>query len=241
MVSATQRLGGETIVQQQQQQQSPKQHLHRQPHRHSYHTTPTMKMDLIEMASAELEKMRLHKDDLDAKYHSFPSACLSLLKALPGNGRCIDCNDHDPQWATVSYGALLCLNCSGRHRSLGVQVSCVRSVSMDNWSHAEVLAMLEGGNVQLQEFFQRHHLCPTTTTTIVDTQAHQKMIAEGKLLPSDNTNITNMRYKTKAAQFYRQQMALHVSKVLRSGEYKGREVSRRLRYRGLQERNSDVH
>ena len=67
--------------------------------------------------------MRLNKDNPDAKYHSFPSACLSLLKALPGNGRCIDCGDHDPQWATVSYGALLCLNCSGRHRSLGVQVS----------------------------------------------------------------------------------------------------------------------
>jgi len=244
MVSATsQRLGGgETIVQ---QPQTPEQHLHHHPHRHSYHRSTTTTMDLIELASAELEKMRLHQDDLDAKYHSFPSACLSLLKALPGNGRCIDCNDHDPQWATVSYGALLCLNCSGRHRSLGVQVSCVRSVSMDNWSHAEVLAMLEGGNVQLQEFFERHHLCPqdltNTTTTIVDNHAHQRMIAEGKLLASDNTNITNMRYKTKAAQFYRQQMALHVSKVLRSGEYKGREVSRRLRYRGLQERNSDVH
>ena len=36
---------------------------------------------------------------------------------------------------------------------------------MDNWSHAEVLAMLEGGNVQLSEFFERHHLCPQDSLT----------------------------------------------------------------------------
>lgn len=92
-------------------------------------------LTLLEMASAELEKIRLEEES-DSKinlssslhlHHAFPSACLAVLKTLGGNNRCVDCGARDPQWAAVSYGAVLCLACSGRHRSLGVQVS-VRTV-----------------------------------------------------------------------------------------------------------------
>lgn len=38
------------------------------------------------------------------------------------------------QWASVNNGILLCLNCSGVHRSFGVRVSFVRSITMDSWS-----------------------------------------------------------------------------------------------------------
>lgn len=179
---------------------------------------------LVEMAAAELEKMRLDTLE-DAKYHSFPSGCLSLLKSLEGSARCIDCDGHDPQWASVSYGALLCLHCSGRHRSLGVQVSSVRSITMDSWSHAEVLAMLEGGNLQLTDFFHRHKLS-------------DKFVKDESKGPITRENVALMRYKTKAALFYREQLTLHVNKVMNSGEYQGREHSRRLRHRKLESRNS---
>ena len=183
---------------------------------------------LLEMASAELEKMRLEPEE---KYHSFPIACLTLLKSVDGNAQCVDCGDHDPQWATVSYGALMCLKCSGKHRSLGVQVSSVRSITMDNWSHAQILALLEGGNAQLRDFYNRHKLC-TEAKSNSENGGTQKG-------PITKENVTIMRYKTKAAQFYRQELTLHVEKVLNSGEYKGREVSRRLRHRKLETRNSN--
>jgi hypothetical protein len=32
----------------------------------------------------------------------------------------------------------MCLDCSGRHRALGVHISFVRSVSMDSWSEKQV-------------------------------------------------------------------------------------------------------
>jgi hypothetical protein len=40
----------------------------------------------------------------------------AAVRALPGNGRCADCGQQHPQWASVSFGTLFCLECSGVHR-----------------------------------------------------------------------------------------------------------------------------
>lgn len=52
--------------------------------------------------------------------------------------RCADCKAIYPQWSAVSFGILVCLSCAGKHRSLGVSVSFVKSLGMDSWSQSEL-------------------------------------------------------------------------------------------------------
>ncbi len=68
----------------------------------------------------------------------FPEDILDEVREYPGNDKCCDCPSIDTDWASVSHGTLICLECAGKHRSLGVHVSFVRSITMDTWSRQQV-------------------------------------------------------------------------------------------------------
>lgn len=52
---------------------------------------------------------------------------LADLLVLPGNKFCADCGEDNPLWASVNNSVLVCFQCAGIHRSLGADVSQVKS------------------------------------------------------------------------------------------------------------------
>lgn len=71
-------------------------------------------------------------------YAPFPESVLREIRHYPGNQKCCDCSSLDTDWGNVNHGTLICLDCAGKHRALGVHVSFIRSLYMDTWSENQV-------------------------------------------------------------------------------------------------------
>ncbi|KAG7097304.1 hypothetical protein E1B28_004666 [Marasmius oreades] len=72
------------------------------------------------------------------------------------NRVCCDCQNLNPQWASLSFAIFLCLQCAGTHRGFGVHVSFVRSISMDTWQDEQVKRMQIGGNGPFKDFMKSY-------------------------------------------------------------------------------------
>lgn len=48
---------------------------------------------------------------------------IKKILAVPGNHECADCGAPNPVWCSLNLGILICMDCSGVHRSLGSHIS----------------------------------------------------------------------------------------------------------------------
>ncbi|KAI8140342.1 hypothetical protein BJV82DRAFT_623559 [Fennellomyces sp. T-0311] len=79
---------------------------------------------------------------------------LKTLREEPGNDICADCGTQGSEWASTNLGVIVCIECSGIHRSLGVHVSKVRSLALDKWESETIEIMLRLGNTVANKIFQ---------------------------------------------------------------------------------------
>uniref|UniRef100_A0A5F5Q2B6 Arf-GAP with coiled-coil, ANK repeat and PH domain-containing protein n=1 Tax=Equus caballus TaxID=9796 RepID=A0A5F5Q2B6_HORSE len=79
---------------------------------------------------------------------------LQRVQNVAGNSQCSDCGQPDPRWASINLGVLLCIECSGIHRSLGVHCSKVRSLTLDSWEPELLKLMCELGNSTMNHIYE---------------------------------------------------------------------------------------
>uniref|UniRef100_A0A8C4Q853 Small ArfGAP 1 n=1 Tax=Eptatretus burgeri TaxID=7764 RepID=A0A8C4Q853_EPTBU len=63
---------------------------------------------------------------------------LAELLRQEANKYCADCEAKGPRWASWNLGVFLCIRCAGIHRNLGVHISRVKSVNLDQWTQQQI-------------------------------------------------------------------------------------------------------
>lgn len=111
---------------------------------------------------------------------SFVNRINKLISETEENQKCFDCNSPNPRWASINNGVLLCLKCAGLHRNFNLNISTIRSLEIDSWDNQSDLLSLElGGNKNFGDFLREYNLYNA---------------------------ILDKKYKSKAAEYYRQKL-----------------------------------
>lgn len=100
------------------------------------------------------------KEDLDEQTSSSNSLTaakrrLASFSSQSGNELCADCGSPSPKWVSANLGAFVCIKCSGVHRSLGVHISKILSVNLDEWTEEDVDNVIKlGGNAAVNSKYE---------------------------------------------------------------------------------------
>ncbi|XP_039874338.1 arf-GAP with SH3 domain, ANK repeat and PH domain-containing protein 2b [Simochromis diagramma] len=76
------------------------------------------------------------------------------VKKRTGNNSCCDCGAADPSWLSTNLGVLICIECSGIHREMGVHYSRIQSLDLDVLGTSELLLANNVGNASFNEIME---------------------------------------------------------------------------------------
>ncbi len=58
---------------------------------------------------------------------------------IEGNDKCCDCGSPEPDWLVTNLGILVCIECCGIHRKMGVQIAKTQSIKIDRLSCSQLI------------------------------------------------------------------------------------------------------
>ena len=127
------------------------------------------------------------------------SKVFEMLLHQKGNDRCADCKAKSPLWASLDFGIIICMNCSGGHRSLGRLITRVRSVKIDSWNQDEVEILAAVGN-DLANAYWEHNLAGRARPTLDSSNEQRQRWIEDKYKHKKYVSV----HCTDPVQLYKQ-------------------------------------
>ncbi|KOC60334.1 Arf-GAP with SH3 domain, ANK repeat and PH domain-containing protein 1, partial [Habropoda laboriosa] len=150
-------------------------------------------------------------------------AVIRCVMRLPGNDQCCDCSSqNDATWLSTNFGIIVCIECSGIHRDLGVHISRIQSLTLDNVGTAQLLLARHMTNQVFNEVMEatlHHNHKPTPTSTMeerydfirakyVDKRYVMNTCADERDLLSDLEHAVNNRDLQQLLQVYAENVDL---------------------------------
>ncbi|CAG9316606.1 unnamed protein product [Blepharisma stoltei] len=118
------------------------------------------------------------------------SKVFEILKNDKFNRFCADCNIQSAGFGDIDYGTFICYKCVALHREINVD-SIIKVLADEVWDVDEIKVMIAGGNAALRDYFKYYRI--TIETPML------------------------LKYKTRAAAFYRNMLA----EIAREGNFEG--------------------
>ncbi|XP_038656601.1 stromal membrane-associated protein 1 isoform X4 [Scyliorhinus canicula] len=125
---------------------------------------------------------------------------LSKLLREEDNKYCADCEAKGPRWASWNLGVFICIRCAGIHRNLGVHISRVKSVNLDQWTPEQIQCMQDMGNTKARHLYEANlpeHFRRPQTDQAVEFFIRDKYEKKKYMDKNANNGITREKDKRK--------------------------------------------
>ena len=123
----------------------------------------------------------------------FPNKDICDIIEIEGNNKCNDCQTENPTFTSVNNAVFLCENCANIHKSLGANISLIKSLKTDEFSPEEISLLKIGGNTRFENMVKEYGV----------KQDHNK----------------EFRYHLKFAEYYRLLLSAEINKEKNPEEY----------------------